>query len=110
MLYSVTCLEIGCKFLQAECTRDDISADTAHDNDVTPNEQLQLTRSFELKYPRLPEMQIRNVFVRPDGRAIELQRVMRSQRHSRVRMNIVRWLVTRVFGDSLVRAVAVRSR
>jgi hypothetical protein len=49
-------------------------------------------------------------FVRPDRRAIELQRVMRSQRHPRVRMNIVGWFVTRVFGDGLVRAVAIRSR
>jgi hypothetical protein len=33
MLYSVMCLKIGCKFLQAEFARDDLSAETAHNND-----------------------------------------------------------------------------
>jgi hypothetical protein len=34
-----------------------------------------MTRSLELKYPRLTEVQIRSVFCAPGGRAIELQRV-----------------------------------
>jgi hypothetical protein len=39
------------------------------------NEQLQLTRRFELKYPRILTCRFDMSLVRQDGRAIELQRV-----------------------------------